>query len=131
MEENRGRGQENPGEVQSLFRRGFDYAFSQAANAAPKAPESSRDDANSEISAETGNKADFEKTVSFTEAANSMKVKAGGKYKGVDMKFAEMEAPDVGHLFESGMNPYIMGSNQYLGLYQMDIGGTMNTFCSD
>ena len=44
------------------------------------------------------------------------------------MKFAEMEAPDVGHLFESGMNPYIMGSNQYLGLYQMDIGGTMNTF---
>lgn len=117
-----------PAKYKAFFGAGLITLFSQAANAAPKAPESSRDDANSEISAETGNKVDFEKTVSFTEAANSMKVKAGGKYKGVDMKFAEMEAPDVGHLFESGMNPYIMGSNQYLGLYQMDIGGTMNTF---
>lgn len=117
-----------PAKYKAFFGAGLITLFSQAANAAPKAPESSRDDANSEISAETGNKADFEKTVSFTEAANSMKVKAGGKYKGVNMKFAEMEAPDVGHLFESGMNPYIMGSNQYLGLYQMDIGGTMNTF---
>lgn len=117
-----------PAKYKAFFGAGLITLFSQTANAAPKAPESSRDVANSEISAETGNKADFEKTVSFTEAANSMKVKAGGKYKGVIMKFAEMEAPDVGHLFESGMNPYVMGSKQYLGLYQMDIGGTMNTF---
>ena len=61
-----------PAKYKAFFGAGLITLFSQTANAAPKAPESSRDDVNSEISAETGNKADFEKTVSFTEAANSM-----------------------------------------------------------
>lgn len=112
----------------ALVGAGLITLFSQTAEAAPKSPESNRNPNNSEARAKIRNEPNLSKTISFTEAVNSMNVKTGGIYKGVNMKFAEMKAPDVGHLFESGMDPYIMGSNQYLGLYQMDIGGTMNMF---
>ena len=63
-----------PAKYKAFFGAGLITLFSQAANAAPKAPESSRDDANSEISAETGNKANFEKTVSFTEGQSRRQI---------------------------------------------------------
>lgn len=70
-----------------------------------------------------------ERFATFKLADEHKELKIGGVYKGVYMDFAQMEAPDIGHLFESGMNPYITGSGgKYLGLYQMDTGDTMKAF---
>lgn len=65
---------------------------------------------------------------SFDVGNEKKEIKIGGVYKGIYMDFTKMEAPDIGHLFESGMNPYIMGDGKYLGLYQMETGTTMKSF---
>lgn len=65
---------------------------------------------------------------SFDVGNEKKEIKIGGVYKGIYMDFTKMEAPDIGHLFESGMNPYIMGNGKYLGLYQMETGTTMKSF---
>ena len=112
----------------SVLSAGFFALLSQTANAVSKLPEDERDITGSKTNIKNDDKVDFENTINFAEATTSHTVKSHDKYNGVDMKFSEMEAPDIGHLFESGMNPYVMGSNRYLGLYQMDIGSTMDTF---
>ena len=109
-----------PAKYKALAGAGLFAFFSQTANASPNVPTTDRHDAATEAKSPDNRKDIGRKTIRFVEA--------GGKYNGRDMKFAEMEAPDLGHLFESGMDPYVMGDNQYLGLYQMDIGATMKTF---
>lgn len=109
------------------------FALSSTAAESSVAPETDKDDAHSEMRVDVSTSKKSGKTITFADASKTLNVKAGDKYKGVNMKFAEMDAPDLGHLFESGMDPYVMGKNskgvrQYLGLYQMDIGGTMQTF---
>lgn len=108
------------------------FTLSSAAET-PAVPHVDKEDTAKELHVDATASISADNTLTFADAAKSLNVKAGDKYKGVNMKFAEMEAPDLGHLFESGMDPYIMGKNskgvrQYLGLYQMDIGGTMQTF---
>ena len=109
------------------------FALSSTAAESSTLQNAEKDDTHSEMHTDVSSVVNDDKTITFADATKSLNVKAGDKYKGVNMKFAEMDAPDLGHLFESGMDPYIMGKNskgvrQYLGLYQMDIGGTMQTF---
>ncbi len=120
-----------PAKYKALIGAGF-FTLSSVSAESSDFHSSDKNETASERNYDAVSPAKRSKTISFDSAVAKQSIKAGGKYKGVDMHFAEMEAPDLGHLFESGMNPYIMGKsngvNQYLGLYQMDIGGTMQTF---
>lgn len=101
------------------------FFATQQASAAPKSGTDEKKNDNTEVSHKVTAK---ERYATFKLAGENKELKIGGVYKGLFMDFSQMEAPDIGHLFESGMNPYIMGGGKYLGLYQMDTGETMNAF---
>lgn len=58
-----------------------------------------------------------------------------GIYNGVKIDYAKLKPQDIGHIFESGMNPLAMNAHSikdadFLGYYQMslDAGGLMSKF---
>lgn len=101
------------------------FFATQQASATPKSGTDEKKSDNTEVTHKVTAK---ERFATFKLAGENKELKIGGVYKGLFMDFSQMEAPDIGHLFESGMNPYIMGGGKYLGLYQMDTGETMNAF---
>lgn len=106
------------------------FFATQQAGATPKTNNSDKEDflieETSNIKTNSPNK---DRYASFTLDNEKQTLKVGGVYKGVYMKFRDIEAADIGHLFESGMNPYAKGKGgKYLGLYQMDTGATMQSF---
>ncbi len=52
-----------------------------------------------------------------------------GTYKGISINYAKAQAQDIGHVFESGMNPTAY-TGRYIGWYQMSLtpGGLMHQF---
>ena len=56
-------------------------------------------------------------------------VSKSGKYKGLQINYAATQAQDIGHVFESGMNPTAY-NGRYIGWYQMSLaqGGLMSQF---
>ena len=80
------------------------FTLSSAAET-PAVPHVDKEDTAKELHVDATASISADNTLTFADAAKSLNVKAGDKYKGVNMKFAEMEAPDLGHLFESGMDP--------------------------
>lgn len=80
------------------------------------------------------------KTIDFSEAKTVAEAKvqvdrlATVTYKGVKLDLRTIKAQDVAHVFESGMNPCITNGNKpissasYLGLCQLSLNGTMQTY---
>ncbi len=64
---------------------------------------------------------------------NTVEYKSSGIYKGgIEVNFAECTPHHLGWVFESGMKPGIVDpTNSYIGLFQMDLGGTMATFLKE
>lgn len=60
-----------------------------------------------------------------------------GTFKGLKVEYDKLQPQDIGHIFESGMNPIAMDSKSiesasFLGYYQMELrkGGLMSKFVS-
>lgn len=52
-----------------------------------------------------------------------------GIYNGLKIYYEDFDAVELGHIFESKLNPLARSANgKYLGLYQMDTGQTMQSF---
>lgn len=56
-------------------------------------------------------------------------IEKSGKYKGLQIDYETMQAQDIGHIFESSMNPTAY-TGKYIGWYQMSLapGGLMQQF---
>ncbi len=68
---------------------------------------------------------------------NLMSLPSGATYNGVKVEYSKLKPQDIGHIFESGMNPLAMNARSivdadFLGYYQMslDAGGLMSKFVS-
>lgn len=123
-----------PPRIKTLAATGALMLFSHGNAATPFAAGADKDAAENTAELSKKSKAGTEASTydaapDFKSEAAKINLKTSGTYNGFKLDFSELEAPDLGHVFESGLNPYIVGSGgQYLGLYQMDTGATMGHF---
>ena len=102
---------------------------------AKKPMENSFPEANTEaISSSSEDRSDSlmktETTAFYKSKLSLADVKSRGVYKGaIEVDFANCDPHQLGWVFESGMDAGIVDpSNSYIGLFQMDLGGTMTAF---